>query len=255
MKIYMKVIRLSIPIIVFLAAWELISRSGMVNAALFPPPTKVALALAEMLRSGELFNDMRASYLRLAIGLVIGAITGIGLGLLTGRMKMVADQLTPLIQMLRPLPPVAIIPLVIVWFGIGEPAKIFSIGFAVFFPVWINSHLGAQQTPQRLLWSASTLTKSRLRIFWKVIFPAALPFIVAGLRVGISVAFVMVFVSELTGASEGIGYQISTAHLAYRIDRMMAALTVLGASGALADYLFSKGIVRLYPWLKFAQTK
>ncbi len=251
----MKLIRLALPIIVFLAAWEMISRSSLVNAALFPPPSKVMSALIEMIKSGEMFRDMRASYLRLIVGLTGGVSVGMLLGLLTGRMKLAADLLTPLIQILRPLPPVAIIPLVIVWFGIGEPAKVFSIGFAVFFPVWINSHLGAQQVPQRLLWSAATLTKSKWRTFSQVIFPAALPFIVAGLRVGIALSFVMVFVAELTGASEGIGYQISTAHLAYRIDKMMAALAVLGASGALADYLFAVGIVKVYPWLKFAQTK
>ncbi len=251
----MRSIRLSLPIFALFVVWELVSRLGVVSAALFPPPSRVLVALFDMLSSGELLRDMGASYARLLVGLGGGAAVGILLGLLTGRVKAAADLLTPLVQLLRPLPPVAIIPLVIVWFGIGETAKVFSIGFAVFFPVWLNTHLGAQQVPRRLLWSASTLTRSRLKVFWKVIFPASLPFIVAGLRVGISVAFVMVFVSELTGASEGIGYQISTSHLAYRIDRMMAALAVLGASGALADYVFSKGVEWRYPWLKFSRAK
>jgi len=251
----MKIIRNVAPIIVVLIGWEFLSGSGLVNAALFPPPSKVVIALLEMVRSGEMLRDMRASYLRLIIGLICGAVTGTAVGLLTGRVRLVADILTPLIQILRPLPPVAIIPLVIVWFGIGEPAKLFSIAFAVFFPVWTNSHLGAQQVPQRLLWSASTLTTSRLKIFWRVIFPAALPFTAAGLRIGIAVGFVMVFVSELMGSSEGLGYQISVANLAYRIDKMMAALAVLGASGAIADSLFAAGILKVFPWLKFSQTK
>lgn len=250
----MKLARLSLPVIAFLLVWELVSRSGVVNVALFPPPTRVLSALIEMARSGEMLRDMRASYLRLVVGLCGGTVVGVSLGLLTGRVRSISEALTPLIQVFRPLPPVAIIPLVIVWFGIGEIAKFFSIGFAVFFPVWLNTHLGAQQVPQRLLWSASTLTSSRSKIFWRVIFPAALPFTVAGLRVGISIAFVMVFVAELAGASEGIGYQISTANLAYRIDRMIAALAVLGASGAIADYLFTKGFLRICPWLKFSQT-
>jgi ABC-type nitrate/sulfonate/bicarbonate transport system permease component len=251
----MRSFRLALPIFVLLVGWELTSRLGLVSAALFPPPSKVVVALFEMVRSGEMLRDMRASYVRLLLGLGGGAAAGVLLGLLTGRIKMAAELLNPLVQLFRPLPPVAIIPLVIVWFGIGETAKVFSIAFAVFFPVWLNTHLGAQQVPQRLLWSASTLTRSRLKIFWKVIFPASLPFILAGLRVGISVSFVMVFVAELMGASEGIGYQISTSHLAYRIDRMMAALAILGASGALADYLFSKGVEWRYPWLKFSRAK
>jgi len=236
-------------------AWEFFSRSGWVNSALFPPPTKVLLALWEMIKSGEILRDLRASYVRLLLGLSSGALFGVGVGLLTGRLKFAADIVSPLIQLFRPLPPVAIIPLVIVWFGIGETAKIFSSGFAVFFPVWLNTHLGAEQVPQRLLWSASTLTSSRLKVFFRVIFPASLPFIVAGMRTGIAVAFVMVFVAELMGASEGIGYEISTAHLAYRIDKMMAALAVLGASGALADFLFAKAIIWKYPWLRFSRAK
>jgi ABC-type nitrate/sulfonate/bicarbonate transport system permease component len=248
-----KIVRFFLPILGLLLIWESISRSGLVNAALFPAPSKVAAALVEMFSSGEMIGDIRASAVRLFAGLFLGGAIGIALGLLTGRNKFLTELVGPVIQFFRPLPPVAIIPLVIVWFGIGETAKIFSIAFAVFFPVWLNTHLGALGISSKLLWSASKLTDSKLKIFWRVIFPASLPFIVAGLRTGIAVAFVMVFVSELAGASEGVGFRISISNLAYRIDQMIAALAVLGASGALADYVFSKGIVRLYPWLKFAK--
>lgn len=251
----MKTVRIILPVVSFLVGWEVISRSGWISIALLPPPSRVVMALVQMIRSGELLIDLAASLMRLIIGLVAGTLVGVALGLLTGRVRALADVFSPLIQVFRPLPPVAIVPLVIVWFGIGETAKIFSIGFAVFFPIWLNTHLGAQQVPQRLLWSASTLTRSRSKIFWRVMFPAALPFIVAGLRVGIAIAFVMVFVSELAGASEGIGYRISVSHLAYRIDRMIAALAVLGACGALADYLFARGVEWKYPWLKFLRAK
>jgi ABC-type nitrate/sulfonate/bicarbonate transport system permease component len=155
--------------------------------------------------------------------------------------------------MFRPLPPVAIIPLVIVWLGIGELAKIFSIGFAVFFPVWLNTHAGARQVPQKYLWSAATLTSSRSRIFLRIVFPASLPFVTAGIRLGISVAFVMVFVAELAGASSGIGYEIATSNLSYRIDRMMAGLVVLGTSGALVDFLFVQSVYRTCPWLRLTE--
>src|SRR5439155_10912565 len=112
----------------------------------------------------------------------------------------------------RPLPPLAIITLVIVWFGIGEISKVFSIAFAVFFPVWINTHLGAREVPKTFIWSARTLGVKGVSILWKVIFPAAIPFVVAGLRTGVSLTFVMVFVSELAGASAGIGYKISVSY-------------------------------------------
>jgi ABC-type nitrate/sulfonate/bicarbonate transport system permease component len=243
----------SLSILSLLVIWELVSRSQLVPISLFPPPTKVAMAFVEMGRSGELLRDIQASLWRAVIGFALGSAVAICTGLLTGRIKALNNYLSPVIQLFRPLPPVAIIPLIIVWFGIGEEAKIFSIAFAVFFPVWINTHLGAQEIPKTFLWSAETLRVTRLQVLWKVIFPAALPFILAGLRTGIAMAFIMVFVSELAGASAGIGYQISVSQLAYRVDRMMAALILLGLFGALADFLLTRWAWWQFPWLRPGQ--
>lgn len=250
-----RVIRTSISIAFFLLAWEVIARAGFIHISLFPPPTRVAAAFGEMARSGELVRDIGASLWRAVIGFLIGSAIGIFAGLFTGRIAWIDNYLSPLIQLFRPLPPVAIIPLVIVWFGIGEVSKIFSISFAVFFPTWINTHLGSRDIPQTFLWSAQTLRVKGIRVLWKVIFPSALPFITAGLRNGIAVAFVMVFVSELAGASAGIGYQISVSHLAYRVDRMIAALVLLALFGASADWLLIRVLWRSFPWLKYPVQK
>lgn len=248
-----KIWQTGFSILSLLVIWEIVSRSQFVPISLFPPPTKVALAFVEMGRSGELLRDIQASLWRAVVGFGLGSAVGICTGLLTGRIKVLNNYLSPVIQLFRPLPPVAIIPLIIVWFGIGEASKIFSIAFAVFFPVWINTHLGSQEIPKTFLWSAKTLRVAGLRVLWKVIFPAALPFIVAGLRTGIAMAFIMVFVSELAGASAGIGYQISVSQLAYRVDRMMAALILLGLFGALADLLLTRWAWWQFPWLKPGQ--
>jgi NitT/TauT family transport system permease protein len=213
------------------------------------------MALGEMARSGELTRDIRVSVWRAAVGWLLGSFAAVGVGLVTGRIEAVREFVAPIIQLFRPLPPVAIIPVIIVWFGIGEISKVFSIAFAVFFPVWINAHVGSQRIPNSFLWSARTLKVKRLTILWKVIFPGALPFIVAGFRTGIAIAFIMVFVSELAGASAGLGYQISVSHLAYRVDRMMGALVVLGLLGALADLVMTKLLDMTFPWLKFASQK
>lgn len=250
-----QIIRASLSIVVFLVAWEIIARIGFIHISLFPPPTRVALAFLEMARSGELMRDVQASLWRAFVGLALGSLVGVFLGLVTGRIEKINNYLSPLIQLFRPLPPVAIIPLVIVWFGIGETSKLFSIAFAVFFPVWINTHVGAREIPRTFIWSAQTLRVSRLELFWKVIFPGALPFIVAGFRTGIAIAFVMVFVSELAGASAGIGYQISVSHLAYRVDRMIAALILLGLFGASADFILTRFLWFLFPWLKLLGQK
>ncbi|NER23680.1 MAG: ABC transporter permease [Symploca sp. SIO1C2] len=245
----------SFSIIVILLAWQGISSAGVVPAALFPPPTKVVEAWIEMVRSGELIKDVQSSLWRAVVGFVLGSAIAILIGLVTGRISLANNYLSPVIQLLRPLPPVAIIPLVILWFGIGEISKLFSIAFAVFFPVWINTHVGVRDIPKTFLWSARTLKVTGFSILWKVIFPASLPFVVAGLRTGISIAFIMVFVSELAGASSGIGYQIYVSQLAYRMDRMMAALVLLGLLGAIADIGLIRFIGQVFPWLKFLGQK
>jgi ABC-type nitrate/sulfonate/bicarbonate transport system permease component len=244
--------RAAVALTAALLLWECIARSGWVPPALFPPPTRVAMALVEMVHSGELARDIRASLWRAVAGFAWGALAGVGVGLVTGRLAVVDHYLTPLIQSLRPLPPVAIIPLIIVWFGITDTAKVFSIGFAVFFPVWVNAHAGAREVPRSLLWRAKTLGAGGFRLFRSVILPSALPYIVAGCRNGVAAAFVMVFVSELAGASSGLGYEISVSHLAYRLDKMIAALFVLGACGAAADLILAVMFWRAFPWLRYS---
>jgi len=242
--------KMAISITAFFVAWETVSRSGIVNPALFPPPSNVFRALVEMARSGELVRDIEASLWRAIAGFVIGSLAGILVGLLTGRLPSLDAYISPILQMFRPLPPVAIIPLIIVWFGIGEVSKVFAIAFAVFFPAWVNSDLGARRVPRYFLWSARTLGCRFPNVIWQVVLPSSLPFIVGGLRVGISMAFVMVFVSELSGASSGIGYQISISYLAYRVDRMMAALAVLGLLGLVCDFVLVRTLQWALPWIR-----
>lgn len=235
-----------------LALWKLVAESGFIQPALFPSPGDAAEALWGLLKNGTLLVDLRDSLARVAAGLALGSVAGIITGIVTGRLQIADAMLSPLIQTVRALPPVAIIPLVIVWLGIGDTAKIFSIAFAVFFPVWLNTYLGTKRIAPEHLWSAQLLTQSATKVLRRVIFPAALPFITAGVRIGISVAFVMVFVSELAGASTGLGYRISITQLAYRIDEMMAVLLVLTILGALTDQGFVYLTRRIFPWLKFS---
>ncbi len=239
-----------LPIIVLLAFLEFISKSGIVNITLFPPPTAWASALVEMAKSGELFRDVFTSLWRVIAGLIIGSVIGVLAGLAAGRIKSIDNTISPIFNILRAFPPVAIIPLVIVWFGIGEPAKLFSISFAVFFPVWVSAHIGARNVPQNYLRAAKSLSCTTMRKFTKIIFPAALPFIITGIRIGIAFAFIMVFVSELAGASAGLGYQIAISQLNYRIDKMIAALVMLGILGAFADFFFTAMIKKYFPWVK-----
>jgi ABC-type nitrate/sulfonate/bicarbonate transport system permease component len=244
-------VRVATSLFACLAIWEIVARAGFAPMSLFPPPTRVMTALMEMVQSGDLARDMKASLWRAIVGFALGSTAGVLVGLATGRVPGIDQYLSPVINILRPIPPVAAIPLVITWFGITELSKILSIAFAVFLIVWVSAHLGAREVPRAFLWSARTLKARGMRLLWRIILPAALPFIVAGFRSGIAMSFVMVYVSELAGASAGIGYQISVSHLAYRIDRMIASLFVLGACGAAADALLVLGLRAAFPWLRF----
>ncbi len=233
----------------FFIIWQVVSTSGIVNRTIFPPPTDVFEALVSLTVSGELFVHINASIWRVIGGLFIGSVAGIILGLLTGRIRLIDNFLSPILQLFRSFPPVAIIPLVIVWLGIGDTAKLFLISFAVFFPVWISTHTGASGIQINYLHAAVTLTKSRFKRWFKVVLPASSPSIVIGVRMGISIAFILVFVSELAGASSGLGYLISVSQASYRMDVMISGLFVLGFLGAFTDYLFMKTINRMLPWI------
>jgi NitT/TauT family transport system permease protein len=239
-----------LPIIGILLLWEIVSRKLITHPAIFPPPTVVALSLWELTKTGTLFSDLKISLLRLFFGFLIGGMIGIGLGLITGRIKWINATFTPVIQVLRSLPPVALLPLIIVWFGIDDGAKIFSIALAVFFPIWLNTHLGVERVPREFLWSAKLLRRKYSELMPEVVLPSALPLIIAGIRTSIAMGYIMVFVSELMGASAGLGYRIEASSQAYRMDQMMAALAMLGFLGALTDWLFVKTIGRFCPWLK-----
>ena len=186
---------------------------------------------------------------RTLAGLVIGVVIGTLVGITTGRIALLRNILVPIINLFRPIPPVAMIPLVIVWVGIGDGSKIASTAFACFFPMFTAAFQGAINLPESFLWAAQSAGISKTAILRRIVFPATLNVALAGLRVSIAMAFVMVFVTELAGASHGIGYQISLMHLNYRIDRMMAALAVLAALASLTDFLIIRLLMFACPWI------
>ena len=151
--------------------WQLLGNFGLININLFPQPSKIASALYALAISGELFLHIKSSFSRAILGLLIGSILGIIFGIMTARIRLVDNILSPIFNILRAFPPVAIIPFMIVWFGISDFGKIFSITFAVIFPVWINTHSGAKNISQNYIRAALLLTKSRIRRLFFVLIP------------------------------------------------------------------------------------
>ncbi len=231
-----------------LALWWGVSVSGWVSNDLLPTPPMVWSAALEMHEDGVLWTDLQVSLRRAVTGFLIGALLGVGIGLCTARLSVFNLLLNPLLSLLRPVPAIALVPLAIVWFGIGEGSKHFVIAYTVFLAVWLNTHHGASDVAVTYIRASRSLGASRLREFVEVIVPAAAPHIVAGLRMGAALAFLSLVAAELSGASAGIGYRIQEARQYIRTDRMIVGLIELGVLGALLDLLFLRVSQRLVHW-------
>lgn len=237
---------ISIP--AFLLAWEGVARSGVVNSILFPPPSTVAKALYGWAASGELTEDFLMSLSRVVVGFVAGAFFGIVIGVLTGRYALLSAFLSPIFQLLRPIPPIAFVPIVILWFGLGESGKYFLVFWGVFFTVWIAAHLGVQQVNPALIRAAKSLGTPERMMMREVLIPGSMPYIFVGLRTSISISFYTLVAAELAGTFAGLAYRIDISQQNLQMGKMLAGLVMLGIISAAADKAFSAASKRLVWW-------
>ncbi len=218
-----------------LGVWELMSRSGLVAISLFPPPSRVFVTLGDDLRSGAILPDIAASLRRVFVGFAAGSAAGIILGVLTGLWEAASLTVGQVLQLLRPIPPISIVPLVILWIGIGEPMRWFLVAFGVLFPVWVATHSGIRQVLPTYIWTAKSMGATGITLVRTVYIPAAMPFLLAGLRTALAIAFFCLVAAEGAGAVRGIMYQVQLAHDTFRIDRMLEGIMLLGFLSASLD--------------------
>jgi ABC-type nitrate/sulfonate/bicarbonate transport system permease component len=237
---------LSLPL--FLALWQALCQAHLVNPLLFPPPMRVIAALCRYLGGAQGWTDIAVSVERAVIGYAAGAVVGIAVGLLSGSSRVAAGLLTPLFQLLRPIPPIAFVPIVIVWFGLSELGKWFLVFWGVFFTVWLATHLGLQRANPMYVRAAQALGASRRQLLWTVRLPDALPFVFVGLRTAITIAFYALVSAELAGAYAGVAYRLEITQQNLQIATMMAGLLVLGCLSSLADRLFDVISRRVVHW-------
>lgn len=237
---------LSIPL--FLLVWQLVAEARLVNAALFPSPVEVARAAAEWVANGDFVADVSASLRRVSIGYVAGAVLGVAIGLLTGRSAFCASLLGPIFQILRPIPPIAFVPIVILWFGLSESGKIFLIVWGVFFTVWLSTHLGVQKVDLGLVRAAQMLGTPRRRLLLEIVLLSAMPYIVVGLRTAVGISFYTLVAAELAGAFAGVFYRVQLAQQNMQTGQVFAGLAALGLISFLADRGFAALAHRLVWW-------
>lgn len=237
---------ISVPL--FLLLWEWVGRSRIVNPVLFPPPSVVLVALRDWITSGEFMIDLLSSAARVTAGFAAGSIAGIAVGILTGRYRLVSALIGPIFQILRPIPPVAFVPIIVLWFGLSEWGKLFLVFWGAFFTVWLATHLGVQKVDDGLVRAARVLGTPRHRLLFEIILLGALPFIVVGLRTAVSISFYSLVAAELAGAFSGVFYRIEVAQQNMQTGRVLAGLLVLGGLSLLADRGFALLSQRLVWW-------
>ncbi|MEU9807212.1 ABC transporter permease [Mycobacterium sp. NPDC050853] len=237
---------LSLALVV--AGWDLAVRLELFSSQLLPSPGAVAAAARQMYADGTLVTDATASFRRAFQGFLLGSVIAMTIGALTGRSRVARALLEPAIQVLRPIPVIALVPLAILWFGIGEESKLFLTSLGVFFPVWVNTHTGVSSTREDYLRVAASVGASRYQTFGHVVIPASLPFALVGLRQGIAASLILIVASEQSGVAEGLGFRLDQARLFSQPDRLFACLAALGIVGALADQIFHQLTRRRVRW-------
>jgi sulfonate transport system permease protein len=218
-----------------LVAWQGSASFGWINSQTLPSPLAVAKAFINLARTGELWRDIAVSSARAVAGFVVGGGIGFALGMFNG-LSQVSEKLTDTtLQMLRNIPHLALIPLVILWFGIGEEAKLFLVALGVFFPIYVNTLHGVRSVDPHLLEMARAYGMSRRAIFWQVVFPGALPSIFVGLRYGLGIMWLTLIVAETISASSGIGFMAMNAREFLMVDVVVVSILIYAALGKLAD--------------------
>lgn len=205
---------------------------------LIPPPSAVFRAFGPMSESGELFRDIGFSLSRVAVGYVSGTAVALILGLVMGRIRTLHDLLDPLVEFMRFLSPTAMIPIVVIWFGIGEIAKYALVFWGTVFIVLLNTIAGVLRTPSIRQNAALCLGASEAQIFRLIVLPSAVPYIVVGMRLALSSAFISIIPAELLAADSGLGYLLQQSSLLLQTDRIFVALLTICAVGFLTDRLF-----------------
>jgi NitT/TauT family transport system permease protein len=223
--------------------WAVVAASGSV---VFPTPWQVVTGTAELVRDGSLWEHIGASLLRVGTGFLLAVVMGVPLGLWMGWVKGAYFTLNPLFQMLRPISPIAWIPIAILWFGVGNISPIFLIFISSVFPMIVQTTAGVHTIEQRYLRAAANFGVSRRTLFRHVVIPAVLPQVIVGMRIGLGVAWLVVVAAEMIALRSGLGYLIiDSRNAGNRYDLVIAGMIIIGLIGLLLD-----GLMRMLESLK-----
>ncbi|MDR6186107.1 aliphatic sulfonate ABC transporter permease SsuC [Acinetobacter baylyi] len=224
--------------VILIAIWQLASTTGLLQSRILPAPSAVVSAFWHLLVSGELWHHVKVSAGRALLGLLVGGGLGLLLGLLNGSSRIASTLLDTTLQMIRNIPALALIPLVILWFGIDESAKLFLVAVGVFFPMYINTYHGIRSVDPQLIEMGKSYGLTRWQLYKEIILPGAMPSIlVGGLRFSLGLVWVLLIVAETISAQAGIGYMTMNAREFLQTDVVLVGILLYALLGKLADVL------------------
>ncbi|MFS0576890.1 ABC transporter permease [Sporosarcina sp. 179-K 3D1 HS] len=234
--------------IFLLLLWEFLSRTGLIDIRFFPPPSAILSTFLQMLTSGEMVGHIGVSLYRIFAGFLAGVIPGVIIGLLMGLYSPIRHFVSPIVMALMPIPTLALLPIIIILFGIGDLSKVVTIAGSVFFPVVINTAAGVINIDKIYLDVAQNYGAGRWSFFWKIALPGAMPVMLEGIQMGQAIALLTIVAAEMMGATSGIGYLIWVSYKAFLLQEMYVGLILISFFG----YLFSlilRGIQKkILPW-------
>jgi NitT/TauT family transport system permease protein len=231
-----------------LALWEIAARAGWVPALFLPSPLGVLRELVEMTLSGQILIHLSASLRRLLAGFTAGATAGISVGVVVGFFGLADAVGQPLIAATFPIPKIALLPLLILWLGIGEASKVAVIALGVFFPMAINTYAGVRQADPLLIRAAVSFGAGRWSVIRKVVIPSALPMVFAGLKLGAGTALLLLVAAEMIGAESGIGFLVLQAGNLMETTKLMVGIVVLSLLGVLSHWALTWLERVVIPW-------
>lgn len=234
--------------VVLLAVWEAMARLGYLQPHVLPAPSKVALTAWKLTLSGTLVSNLGVSLLRAAFGFAIGGGVGFALGIAVGFSRLAEAVIDRSVQMVRAIPFLALLPLVIVWLGVGEGQKIFLVALGVGFPIYINTVLGIRQVDPKLLELGRVQGLGTWRLIRRIILPGAMPSILTGVRFALATAWLALVVAETIGSQSGLGFLAMDAREFLRTDVIVLTILIYAVIGVLADSLARLLERRLLQW-------
>ncbi|MBD2848525.1 ABC transporter permease [Paenibacillus sp. IB182496] len=243
-----------LPTLLFFVIWELFSRLNasieLFNPRFLPAPSVLVQEAWRLAESGVLLESIAASTVRILIGFVIGCVAAVGIGVLMSKFRLVELWFSPILNLVGPIPALALLPLFIIWFGIGEFPKILLIAWTTFIPVLVYTVDGFKSVPSTLIRSALSLGASERQVFMRVMLPSAIPNFLVGAQVSLGLSFSALIVSEMMGADSGLGYIIVDARNYFKITNMFVAIILIGLEYSLFAYALRLVERRVMAWRK-----